>query len=146
MSDENPTVTESRKVFIRRAGTGRFLTSGSHSAVKPDDNLVLRQLQGLRKENQVFLEREVEDRHRLIRLAERMEAGFDNIRSDIRQLRQEVKELRGDLMLTENKLINGQNDIMAVLRRLDEIESVPFEVYEEEALTEAETGIPIPQG
>jgi hypothetical protein len=146
MSDENPTITESRKVFIRRAGSSRFLASGSHSAVTPEDNLVLRQLQGLRKENQVFLEREVEDRQRLIRLAERMEAGFDNIRSDIRQLRQEVKEPRGDLMLTENKLINGQNDILAVLRRLDEIESVPFEVYEEEALTEAETGIPMPQG
>lgn len=146
MSDESPTGTESRKVFIRRAVAGRFVTSGSHSAVTPEDNLVLRQLQGLRKENQVFLEREVEDRQRLIRLAERMEAGFDNIRSDIRQLRQEVKELRGDLMLTENKLINGQNDILAVLRRLDEIESVPFEVYEEEALTEAETGIPMPQG
>lgn len=122
-----------RKLYMRKATADAVVIGvGGPSRVKPEDNLVLRQLQSLRAENKVILERHVRDRELTIRLAERMEAGFDNVRSDIKELRAEVKEMRSELLSLENKLLTNQNEILAIVSRLDEAESAAFEFVEVE--------------
>jgi predicted nuclease with TOPRIM domain len=146
MSDETiETFTSSggRKLFLRRSGASRIgIGKASAPGIAPDDNLVLRQLKSMREENKVILERQIRDQQLIVRLTERMEQGFDNIRSELRELRSEVKDLRSDLVLLDNKILNGQNAILDVVRRLDEAED-GFELFEAEPLTEAETGVPV---
>lgn len=119
-----------RRLYLRRASSSRA-AGGEDGLTSPQNNLILRQLQGLRSENKEFLERHVRDRELLTRLAERMELGFEHIRTDIKELRREVNDLRSDIVLLENKILNGQNEILDIVRRIDAAEEAEaFELVE----------------
>lgn len=76
----------------------------------PDTNLVLRQVQNMRRE---MLERQARVIDLVSRLGERMERGFDDVRRDLR-------EAKSDLVLMENKVLTARSDLLKLVSRLDE--------------------------
>ena len=87
--------------------------AGVASTAAPDNNLVLRQLQGIRREFAAVLENQSRDRELIIRLHRRIDEGFDKLNQDLR-------EARNDLFSMENKILNRDNEILEIVRRLDE--------------------------
>ncbi|WP_375454700.1 hypothetical protein [uncultured Methylobacterium sp.] len=79
----------------------------------PDNNLVLRQVQGMRREMHEMLERQARAIDLVARLGERMERGFDDVR-------RELREVKSDLVLMENRVLTAQSDILKVVLHLDE--------------------------
>lgn len=79
----------------------------------PDNNLVLRQVQSMRREMHEMLERQARAIDLVARLSERMERGFDDVR-------RELREVKSDLVLMENRVLTAQSDILKVVLRLDE--------------------------
>ena len=84
--------------------------------------LVLRQLQGIRRELEAVLERQDRTQHLVVRLDQHMEARFA-------ELRAALAEVRSDAVLQENRLLDRHNEILDILRRLDaeEIAAAPDE-------------------
>ena len=78
----------------------------------PDNNLVLRQVQGMRREMREMLERQARVIDLVDRLGERMERGFDDVR-------RELREVKSDLVPMENRVPTAQSDIPKVVLRLD---------------------------
>jgi predicted nuclease with TOPRIM domain len=78
------------------------------------ENLIIAQLQGIRRELAAMLENQLRDRQLITRLASRMEQGFGEVRRDI-------QDLRSDVTLLENSLLTRHNEMMQVMRRLDEL-------------------------
>lgn len=79
----------------------------------PPEDLVLRQLQGLRREFAAVLENQRRDRELILRLTSRMEEGLESLRRDLR-------DVRSDIVLLENGMLTRQNEILTVVRRLEE--------------------------
>ena len=85
----------------------------SYEPPNPDNNLVLRQVQSMRREMHEMLERQARAIDLVARLGERMERGFDDVR-------RELREVNSDLVLMENRVLTAQSDILKVVLRLDE--------------------------
>lgn len=85
----------------------------SYEPPNPDNNIVLRQVQGMRREMHEMLERQARAIDLVARLGERMERGFDDLRRDLR-------EMKSDLVLMENRVLTAQSDILNVVRRMDD--------------------------
>ncbi|MBV9075877.1 MAG: hypothetical protein JO048_00150 [Methylobacteriaceae bacterium] len=81
----------------------------------PANNLILRQLQGLRREMEAVLERQDRTQQLVVRLDQHMEARFA-------ELRAAMAEMRSDAVLQENRLLTRHNEILGILRRLDDAE------------------------
>jgi len=77
-------------------------------------NHTLAMLQGLRRELAAVLDNQARDRELLHRLQERVQAGFEGVSADLR-------EIRGDIAALDIKSVTYKNDILAVLRRLDQV-------------------------
>ena len=76
------------------------------------ENLVLLQLQGLRREMAAVLEWQVRDRELTSKIYNELTA----VRSEIRG---EMREVKADLILLENQMQNRHNEVLTVIRRLD---------------------------
>lgn len=76
------------------------------------ENLVLLQLQGIRRETAALLERQVRDRELISKVYNEL-LGF---RSEVRE---EIREIKSDLILLENHMQNRHNEVLALIRRLD---------------------------
>lgn len=87
----------------------------SYEPPNPDNNLVLRQVQSMRREMHEILERQARAIDLVARLGERMERGFDDVR-------RELREVKSDLVLMENRVLTAQSDILKVVLRLDDSE------------------------
>ena len=85
----------------------------SYEPPTPENNVVLRQVQSLRREMHEILERQARAIDLVSRLGERMERGFDDVRRDLR-------EVKSDLVLMENRVLTAQSDILRVVQRLDD--------------------------
>lgn len=79
------------------------------------DNLTLRHLRSLRRDMAAVLENQARDRQLITRLAARMDQSVGEIRRDI-------ADLRGDVVLLENGLLNRHNELLSVMRRLDDVD------------------------
>jgi SMC interacting uncharacterized protein involved in chromosome segregation len=79
------------------------------------ENLVLLQLQGLRREMAAMLERQVRDRE----LSSKVYNEISKLSTEIMALRADVREMRSDLILVENQMQNRHNEVPGVIRRLD---------------------------
>lgn len=82
------------------------------------ENLVLLQLQGIRREIAAMLERQVRDRELVTKVYNEL-LGF---RSEVRE---DIREIKSDLVLLENQMQNRHNEVLAVIRRLDAIGAPP---------------------
>ena len=82
------------------------------ATVEDVDNLTLRYLKTLRRDLTVVLENQGRDRQLITRLAARMDQSVGEIRRD-------MADLRGDIVLLENGLINRHSEILGIMRRLD---------------------------
>lgn len=82
----------------------------SYEPPSPDENVVLRQVQGMRREIREVLDRQARVIDLMNRLGERMERGFDDVR-------RERREVRSDLVLMENRVLTAQSDILRVVVR-----------------------------
>jgi predicted nucleic acid-binding Zn-ribbon protein len=78
------------------------------------ENLVLAQLQGIRREMAALLERQVRDRELV-----------SKIYNELMTLRTDVRELKTDLLTVENQMLNRHNEVLGVIRRLDAIGAPP---------------------
>ena len=85
----------------------------SYESPTPDNNLVLRNLQGLRGEMMELVERQARTIDLVNRLAlrvgelsARMDKGFADVQSDI--------------VLMENKVLSAQSDVSRIVRKLDD--------------------------
>lgn len=87
---------------------------------EPGNNLVLRHLQGLRREMQAVLERQDRTQHLVVRLDSHMEARFAQVEARLAEVRSTLSEVTSDLVLMENQLLNRHNEVLGILRRLDE--------------------------
>lgn len=85
------------------------------STASDPPNLVLRHLQGVRRELEVVLERQTRDRELILRAL-----------NSLGEVRTDINNLRGDLILMENRILSNQDEILRVIRRLDAAE-VPEE-------------------
>jgi uncharacterized coiled-coil DUF342 family protein len=72
------------------------------------ENLVLLQLQGIRREMAALLDRQVRDRELI-----------SKVYNEVMSLRSEVRELKSDLLTVENQMQNRHNEVLSVIRRLD---------------------------
>lgn len=91
--------------------------------MKEPENIVLVQLIGLRREMAALIEDRIRDRELIVRLAQRMEEGFANLRSELQGLRREQQELRhdqqevkSDIVLLENRLLSRHGEILSIPR------------------------------
>ena len=82
------------------------------------ENLVLLQLQGIRREIAAMLERQVRDRELVTKVYNEV-LGF---RSEVRE---DIREIKSDLVLLENQMQNRHNEVLALIRRLDAIGAPP---------------------
>jgi hypothetical protein len=89
------------------------------STTVPDeaDNLTLRYLRTMRRDITVVLENQARDRTLITRLAARMDQSVGEIRRDI-------SDLRSDVVLLENGLLNRHNEILSIIRRIDDLDAV----------------------
>ena len=85
----------------------------SYEAPTPDNKLVLRQVHSLRREMHEMMERQARAIDLVNRLGERMERGFDDVR-------RELREVKSDLVLMENRVLTAQSDVLRVVRRIDD--------------------------
>ena len=72
------------------------------------ENLVLLQLQGIRREMAALLDRQVRDRELI-----------SKVYNEVLSLRSEVREVKSDLITLENQMQNRHNEVLSVIRRLD---------------------------
>ena len=96
------------------------------------ENLVLVQIRGVRRELAAVLENQARDRQ----LITRIWGELGELRQEVGQLRshtdqsfltlnQTIQALRLDMISLENGLLNRHNEILAVMRRLDENGEAP---------------------
>ncbi|MBR2673827.1 MAG: hypothetical protein IKE32_04600 [Aeriscardovia sp.] len=85
-------------------------------AADETESLTLRHLRSLRWDIAAVLENQARDRQLITRLAARMDQSVGEIRRDI-------ADFRGDVVLLENGLLNRHNEILATMRRLDDIDA-----------------------
>jgi predicted nucleic acid-binding Zn-ribbon protein len=78
------------------------------------ENLVLLQLQGIRREMAALLDRQVRDRELI-----------SKVYNEVMSLRSEVRELKSDLLTVENQMQNRHNEVLGVIRRLDMLGAPP---------------------
>jgi|SoiMethySBSTD1v2_1073268.scaffolds.fasta_scaffold296115_3 hypothetical protein len=83
-------------------------------------NLVLRQLQGLRREMAAVLENQRRDRELITRLTLSMDQISLRMDQGFAEIRKEISAIRSDLVMLENGLLNRQNEILDLVRRIDE--------------------------
>lgn len=100
------------------------------------ENLVLRHLQGLRREMAALLEERARDRDLIIRLSAHMDDGFDavrqsfdGVRKNFDELRRDLREVKSDITLLENRLISRHSEVLTILRRLDAIGVPPDDEF-----------------
>jgi predicted nuclease with TOPRIM domain len=82
------------------------------------ENLVLLQLQGLRCEMATLLEHRACARKLVLRIYNELMA----FRSEVRE---EMHELKGDMISLENQMQNRHNEVLSVMRRLDALGAPP---------------------
>jgi uncharacterized coiled-coil DUF342 family protein len=78
------------------------------------ENLVLLQLQGMRREMAALLDRQVRDRELI-----------SKIYNEVLSLRSEIRELKSDFVTLENQMQNRHNEVLGVIRRLDALGAPP---------------------
>lgn len=79
-----------------------------------NDNLTSRYLRTLRRDMTAVLENQARDRQLVTRRAARIDQSVGEIRRD-------VADLRSDVVLLENGLLNRHNEILSVMRRMDDL-------------------------
>jgi hypothetical protein len=101
----------------------------AETSTPPDEiaNLTLRHLRSMRREMAVVLENQVRDRQLILRLTERMDQSFASVAQNFADVRRDIRDLRGDIILLENGLLSRCNDILDLVRRVDEIAPRPAE-------------------
>jgi hypothetical protein len=82
------------------------------------ENLVLLQLQGMRREMAALLERQVRDR-------ELMSKVYNELMAFRAETREEFRDVKTDLITLENQLLNRHNEVLSVIRRLDVLGAPP---------------------
>ncbi|WP_407520931.1 hypothetical protein [Methylobacterium oryzisoli] len=92
----------------------------SFEASIPQNTVALRQLQGMRREMMELVERQGRIIELVNRLAMRMDEGFTSLRQDTGALNRDVSVIRSDLVLMENKILDGQSNILRIVARLDD--------------------------
>lgn len=85
----------------------------SYESPTPDNNLVPRQVQSLRREMHEMMERQARAIDLVNCLGDRMERGFDDVR-------RELRDVKSDLVLMENRVLTAQSDLLHVVRRIDD--------------------------
>jgi hypothetical protein len=92
------------------------------TAPEPADptNLVLRQLQGLRREMAAVLENQRRDRELITRLTLNMDQLSLRVDNGFAKVRKEIGAIRSDLLMLENGPLNRHNEILYLVRRMDE--------------------------
>lgn len=101
--------------ILPRDRSGVIVSLEPKLAPIPVTNLVLRQLQGDRRELEAVLERQDRTQQLVVRLDQHMEARFAELRTS-------MAEIRSDAVLQENRLLARHNEILEILRRLDSSE------------------------
>ena len=82
------------------------------------ENLVLLQLQGMRREMAVFLERQVRDRELISKI-------YNELMAFRSEMREDIREVKGDLLMLENQMLNRHNEILGIIRRIDALGLAP---------------------
>ena len=82
-------------------------------ADEPTD-LVLIHLQGLRREMAALLERQLRDRELVSKV-------FNELMAFRTEVREELRDIKSDVIHLENQMVSRHNEILGVIRRLDEI-------------------------
>ncbi|MGU3283380.1 hypothetical protein [Methylobacterium mesophilicum] len=95
----------------------------SEAAPAPSNNLLLRQMDGLRRDMRELMEREARTIELMNRIAVRMDEGFTRIRDDMAYIRRDVGEMRGDLLTMENRVLNAITEVRFMAARVDEAEA-----------------------
>ncbi|MGX7706142.1 hypothetical protein [Methylobacterium sp. Gmos1] len=92
----------------------------------PNNNILLRQMQGIRRDIQETHERESRLIELVGRLAMRMDEGFNRVRDDIGtvredidSLRRDIDALRGDNVLMENRVLTAISEVRRLSERID---------------------------
>lgn len=88
----------------------------------PDNNLVLRQLTGMRRDMAELMEREARSIELMNRLALRIDAGFAQTRESHARLDARITDMQGDLVLMENRILTAIAEVRALARRIDDPE------------------------
>jgi predicted nucleic acid-binding Zn-ribbon protein len=78
------------------------------------ENLVLLQLQGIRRETAALLDRQVRDRELI-----------SKVYNEVMAARSDVRELKSDFITLENQMQNRHNEVLSVIRRLDALGAPP---------------------
>ncbi len=82
--------------------------------------LIIHQLQGIRRELATVLENQRRDRELITRMSLHMDEGLAGVARDIR-------ELKSDVVLLENQNLSRHSEILHILRRLDGLATLPDE-------------------
>jgi hypothetical protein len=64
--------------------------------LSPEDNLILRQMRGMRDEMRVILDNQIRDRELITRMFSKMEQGFNDARRDLADIRVDVNRTNSD--------------------------------------------------
>ncbi len=87
-------------------------------APPPENNLILRQLAEIRRENRETQERQA----RVIELLGRTNQKIDDL---VARMERGLSEVRSDIVLLENKALSAITDVARVVARMDEQEMTP---------------------
>lgn len=88
----------------------------------PDNNLILRQMAGMRRDMAEIMEREARGIELMNRLALKIDAGFAQMRESHARLDVRMTELQGDLVLMENRILTAITEVRALAARIDDPE------------------------
>ena len=80
-------------------------------ADEPENSVLLR-LQGMRREMAALLERQVRDREPISKV-------YSELMSFRSEMREEIRDLKTDLIALENQMQNRHNEVLSIIRRLD---------------------------
>jgi hypothetical protein len=92
----------------------------SDDVLTPDNNLVLRNLQGMRRDMHEMIERQARAIELMNRLALRVGELSNRVGELSTRMDKGFNDVQSDMLLLENKVLSAQSDIMRVVRRLDE--------------------------
>lgn len=88
----------------------------------PDNNLVLRQLAGMRRDMAEMMERQARSIELQNRLVLRVDEGLTQIREEFAYLRRDVHLARSDLVEMENRVLTAITEVRNIAARLDDPE------------------------
>lgn len=95
-------------------------TAAPAAAPSPDNNFILRQMAGMRRDMHALMEMQARSLEAFARTSGRTDEVLNSIAEETQRIRRDVSALRSDMLLMENRVITAITEVRELAARLDQ--------------------------